>query len=97
MKTRTFLTADPVTTIRYTDVPTPELENGDHIYVHGVVFRLKNRRPAHLPAEPNNTAFAFDTDVVTDFDPKRVHIPAYWLNDWVIQGNHRALWARVES
>lgn len=95
MTTPTIHTATPAGhTVRYIHVDTTALQNGNVVWAHGVLFELSNRRPA-FKGEPESTAWAFDTTVVLDLDPERHQIPAHWLGDWTIQGNHRATWAQV--
>ena len=76
--------------VRYVNTPTPALQDGDLVLTHGVVFRLRDRKPTST-----GEGVWFKTDVVLDTDPERLGIPAHWLDDWTIQGNARATWAKV--
>ena len=79
-------------------VTTHDLNNGDLVYAHGTIFRLKDGRDC----EPRygetlndwqGCTRVFETEVVQVEDPRGM--PASWRAGWTIQGNKLAKWGRV--
>lgn len=79
------------------EVPISQLNEGDLIYQHGRVFRLRDRK--HYPMDieyHENGVFTFRTDDLGDFNPDHPsNIPAHWCKGWVVQSNDNKKWATV--
>ena len=74
--------------IKTSIVNTHELKEGDEILCYGVHFRLKNR-------EDYGDCIAFDTDLIS-YPDQGSPMPRPWAEDWRVQGNKLAYWAKVE-
>jgi hypothetical protein len=70
-------------------VHTLQLNVGDKIFTHGEVFELVG-----LYTKPDALVRGFRTRLVATFWQE---LPRHWAQDWDIQGNARATWARVQS
>lgn len=74
-------------------VTSHDLNNGDIINAHGALLRLRDRS-AHSDAQNKNMygdVVHFAVDVLVEGNT----IPKHWLQDFAIQGNGAATWARV--
>ena len=80
-------------------VNTVQLQNGDKVFSHGSLFRLRDR--AEFPNEQfpeRGPTIAFKTDYLGPaYDATFEEIPRHWIKDWIIQGNKFATWARVSG
>lgn len=80
---------------------TDALEVGMIVQHYGARLRLTKQtftaEEAAKRADVEPTLRAFATEFVGNVNDDRPHsIPASWLKDWTVQGNHFAMW-RVEA
>jgi hypothetical protein len=68
-------------------VNTAQLNVGDRVFTHGEVFELIG-----LYTAPTAAVRGFYTRLVATFWQE---MPRHWAQDWHIQGNELATWARV--
>jgi hypothetical protein len=79
-------------------VTTNDLRIGDHVFTHGEVFELVSIYAGSVGVSRTDR----DADDVVGFRTRLVQtfwqeMPRHWAQDWHIQGNAHARWARVHS
>ena len=85
-------------TAKTESVSTHDLQNGDMIRFYGVVLELRDRKEWGVTAphteELHGQVITFKTNII-DQTQNNGFIPQSWLNDWTVQGNKLARWARI--
>lgn len=80
----------------YESVTTHDLADGDIVKVYGCTFRLKDRKewPIASNEDPvrQGACITFATDGL-EYSPD-CGFPQWWFDDWTVQGNKLATWAR---
>lgn len=98
-----ILTREPYGTFMVESVNTHEIQNGDTLYVHGIMFKASERTdhgltPGHTE-EHHGSVITFKLDMIGDYPEGHTIMPRHWVEGegdrYNLQGNRLATWLRV--
>lgn len=97
------LTREPYGTFEVVSVNTHEIENGDKLYVHGIMFTASGRKDHGLTdghtEQEHGAVLTFKLDMIGDYPEGHTIMPRHWVEGegqrYNLQGNRRATWLKV--